>query len=322
MPRARPAARDDSPGLGCSRGGRKWGMDVTPDVTPGSRLRPAPGGTLCHREPPHPVRPGDPVGCGIKPPPGVTGQTGSAAPSPLSCKDKAARRGHSGAAGMGMGTAGVQLGVCVFGGGGKRVLPQSTGPKGSGDGGQGRTAKEAAAQRQICFMVLSSRRRAAMQPSPPAWATASRGASGWAPRSPARSRTAARAGARSCRSGSQGTPPLRPSVPPSFPPSLPPQRSQHPRIPASELVPRSHTLTGPSWTGKVGGGGTGGGQFSHPVPKGRQGCTPKKRGEHPPAALILLPKDVGPSPCPGGGHSLYLPALGPRGEGRTPLSAP
>lgn len=144
--------------------------------------------------------------------------------------------------GDGWGPAG---GVCVWGGG-KRVLPQSTGPKGSGDGGQGRTAKEAAAQRQICFMVLSSRRRAAMQPSPPAWATASRGASGWAPRSPARSRTAARAGARSCRSGSQGTPPLRPSVPPSFPPSLPPQRSQHPRIPASELVPRSHTLTGPS----------------------------------------------------------------------------
>lgn len=109
------------------------------------------------------------------------------------------------------------------------------------------------------------------------------GASGWAPRSPARSRTATRAGAGSCRSGSQGTPPLRPSVPPSFPPSLPPQRSQHPRIPASELVPRSHTLTGPSWTGKV---GRGLGEGSSPTlcPKGDKDAPPKK-GE----SILLLP---------------------------------
>lgn len=118
--------------------------------------------------------------------------------------------------------------------------------------------------------------------------------------------------------GNASPPSLRPSVPPSFPPSLPPQRSQHPRIPASELVPRSHTLTGPSWTGKVGGGGTGGGQFSHPVPKGRQGCTPKKRGEHPPAALILLPKDVGPSPCPGGGTAFTSQLWGQEGRAEPP----
>lgn len=250
MPRARPAARDDSPGLGCSRGGRKWGMDVTPDVTPGSRSRPAPGGTLCHREPPHPVRPGDPVGCGIKPPPGVTGQTGSAAPSPLSCKDKAARRGHSGAAGMGMGTgtAGVQLGVCVFGGGETCLTPKH-GPEGERGRRAGTYRKGGSGTEADLLHGAEQQAAGGHAALAPRLGDGFTGGFGMGPPEPSSVPHRRPGGGQvlpQWEPGNASPPSLRPSVPPSFPPSLPPQRSQHPRIPASELVPRSHTLTGPS----------------------------------------------------------------------------
>lgn len=56
-----------------------------------------------------PMGPGDPAkGRGINQTPRVTGQTGSVVltPAPLSCKDKAARRGRRGAPGPGLGIEG------------------------------------------------------------------------------------------------------------------------------------------------------------------------------------------------------------------------
>lgn len=114
---------------------------------------------------------------------------------------------------------------------GGRGSARRTRPEGSGRG-SGRTAKEAAAQRQICFMVLSRRRREdAMRPPPPA--PASTGTP-----EPGALRHRRPGGGRGCGSGSR-TRLLHPR--PCLLPSLL-GASLHPRIPPRSGAPR------PNWS--------------------------------------------------------------------------
>lgn len=202
---------------------------------------------------------------------------------------------------------GVRTGMGGAGGaGGTRLSPQDA--AGGEPGGEpGRTAKEAAAQRQICFMVLSRRRREdAMRPPPPA--PASTGTP-----EPGALRHRRPGGGRGCGSGSRTRLPPPPSLPPSLPPQHPPLRaSLHPaseRGPAPRLVPV-----------KVGGAGAG----AAPPPRAQK--HPQNRAEHPPDSHILSPRrgTWDPLPCPGAQSDRLALPWG-QGRGRAPrlhLTAP